>query len=102
MARAKMQPMKKTVKVAKRSEGRWQEGKETKDKAFVYGRVSSKKQIDGTGFPRQKQAAMQRAKIVVGKKGLPTMNEVISGTKPLEQRKVPRYFDGTKEYQDIC
>ena len=58
-------------------------------KAFVYGRVSSKKQIDGTGFPRQKQAALQRAKLVVGqKKSIPTCNEVISGTKPLEQRKI--------------
>ena len=52
------------------------------------GRVSSKKQIDGTGFPRQKQAALQRAKLVVGKGKFPTCNEVVSGTKPLDQRKV--------------
>eukprot|EP00435_Cladocopium_sp_Y103_P035969 s3651_g9.t1 len=58
-------------------------------KASVRGRVSSKKQIDGTGFPRQKQVALQRAKLVVGKKNrIPTCNEVISGTKPLEQRKI--------------
>ena len=63
--------------------------KKESNKAFVYGRVSSKKQIDGTGFPRQKQAAMQRAKLVIGKKmNIPTCNEVISGTKPLEQRKI--------------
>ena len=59
------------------------------NKAYVYRRVSSKKQIDGTGFPRQKQAALQRAKLVVGKRmNIPTCNEVISGTKPLEQRKI--------------
>ena len=59
-----------------------------RQKVFVYGRVSSKKQIDGTGFPRQKQAALQRAKLVVGKGKFPTCNEVVSGTKPLDQRKV--------------
>ena len=59
------------------------------NKAYVYGRVSSKKQIDGTGFPRQKQAALQRAKLVVGKgKNITTCNEVVTGTKPVEQRKI--------------
>ena len=51
-------------------------------KAYVYGRVSSKKQIDGTGLCRQKQAALQRAKHVLGTTNLQTMNEIISGSKP--------------------
>lgn len=59
-----------------------------KGKAFTYARVSSKKQTDGSGLSRQKEAAQRQAKLVLGKvKGkLQTINEVVSGTKPLDQR----------------
>ena len=78
-------PKKKALKKTMAKTGT---GTGKRQKVFVYGRVSSKKQIDGTGFPRQKQAALQRAKLVVGKGKFPTCNEVVSGTKPLDQRKV--------------
>ena len=81
MRKPKTKALKKTVVKTGTGTGK-------KQKVFVYGRVSSKKQIDGTGFPRQKQAALQRAKLVVGKGKFPTCNEVVSGTKPLDQRKV--------------
>ena len=81
MRKPKTKALKKTVVKTGTRTGK-------KPKVFVYGRVSSKKQIDGTGFPRQKQAALQRAKLVVGKGKFPTCNEVVSGTKPLDQRKV--------------
>ena len=78
-------PKKKALKKTMAKTGT---GTGKRQKVFVYGRVSSKKQIDGTGFPRQKQAALQQAKLVVGKGKFPTCNEVVSGTKPLDQRKV--------------
>ena len=58
--------------------------------SFTYGRVSSQKQIDGAGLPRQRQAALHQAKLVLGSSAaaVPEQAEVVSGCKPLESRKV--------------
>ena len=87
-------PKKKALKKTMAKTGT---GTGKRQKVFVYGRVSSKKQIDGTGFPRQKQAALQRAKLVVGKGKFPTCNEVVSGYKAFGSKESLGHLDVTKK-----
>ena len=65
------------------------------------GEWGSKKQIDGTGLCRQKQAALQRAKHVLGTTNLQTMNEIIMRPNP-GSKENPGDLDEPEEHQDLC